>query len=639
MTDGYGADVLFSAAARSLPHRVVAAAIDQTGLLAELGLRAEASVTLGKELPAFDRRTLFEAIRQCFRTPGAAVSVSDAEGGTWQVECTSPESSEVVLRSDSKRLSTSNFWMLNGDNAARLRALNAVVRELNLDDAARSKLDADLQSDASDELASSIHLVLSQAPVALIGRLRVSVLGGQLVRDECAPKEFAYYERLIGPVPETHAFTDYLTTILPAHIDRLLAWDETEGTRLVLTMCLHTSFTRTLSDRVRDPRAVRSGLEWALENGTANAKIAAIELGLYKLSEIDGVEPVVARLVEQVLADDASTSESMFEASSLLARLVLGDIALTRTLHSAPPFWRRLAGMAQAALIEREVRQANRSIKLPEEWIALDASDYFTLQTLVELRQEPRWLPDFMQRQQAKHEGLGRIFGVATAYQEAIASVELRQLLFDKDGALRKQMDFFHPFLPGPLEGNATPSMVLPAEVEESLSRDLEGGSPSAYAFARLVNGALLFKLSSRHADLAAELLRKAKYRVHGDSDEAQIFPLISGLAIVASSARSISLAEEVRILSRVSRRTDPAPFAPEDELRVALIASASRESIDDWSAFLGQWITEIAFEAKTKEAAVGLLPQLRRLAYIEPALAPQFARAIAALISLQRGR
>ena len=77
--------------------------------------------------------------------------------------------------------------------------------------------------------------------------------------------------------------------------------------------------------------------------------------------------------------------------------------------------------------------------------------------------------------------------------------------------------------------------------------------------------------------------------------------------------------------------------FDPDDEVRIAMVAAASYEGLEDWARFAGEWITELGFEVAEKESARNLLWMVHRLVQIEPALARHCAAANAALASVAR--
>ena len=198
-------------------------------------------------------------------------------------------------------------------------------------------------------------------------------------------------------------------------------------------------------------------------------------------------------------------------------------------------------------------------------------------------------------------------------------------------------MTFPFPFLPGPLEGGAESKMEMPAEVLTDLETKLASESLHPGSFAGLVNSVLIFRIEPDHARLAATALRKVKYQLQQSDDDAHLFGLIHGLATVAAVTRSKELADEVRVLSRVTRSRNRAAMSTEDEMRISIIAAASHENSDDWASFAGDWLTELAFEITKPEDAALLLSHLRRLIEFAPELAITCAKADAALSSVTR--
>ena len=135
----------------------------------------------------------------------------------------------------------------------------------------------------------------------------------------------------------------------------------------------------------------------------------------------------------------------------------------------------------------------------------------------------------------------------------------------------------------------------------------------------------------------AASALRRVRYSIENAGDEGGTFGLIGGLANVAAVTRAKDLAETLRVLARVMRRKKRLNAGPDDELRIAMVAAASHEDLEDWAHFAGEWITELPYEVVEKESAQSFLLKIRRLVQIEPALARHCAIADAALASIAR--
>jgi hypothetical protein len=236
-------------------------------------------------------------------------------------------------------------------------------------------------------------------------------------------------------------------------------------------------------------------------------------------------------------------------------------------------------------------------------------------------------LPD-----QLKAECVGRIAAAATSNAAKIQLPALKALLLEPDGgAIKAQLKLPFAFLPGPLEGGVESIIEMPSEIEADLRKGLEAEELTPQSFISLVNSPLIFRVGPQLAQLAAQALRRAKYQLRQMRAQNDIFSLLSGLAMVAAVTRSGELAEEVRILVRVVRRRPGIDIAPEDAMRIGLIAAAAFSDISKWSQFVGDWLTELTFENMSRKKAGILQQHIRVLCQLEPNLWETCARAEAA--------
>jgi len=85
-----------------------------------------------------------------------------------------------------------------------------------------------------------------------------------------------------------------------------------------------------------------------------------------------------------------------------------GDISRTGVLADLPPFQRRLAIFAQAALFKRHA-YGHAGVEHFTKWAIEQRGRRSYYQTLSELREEPRWVADYCTPDQLKAEFLGRV--------------------------------------------------------------------------------------------------------------------------------------------------------------------------------------------------------------------------------------
>jgi hypothetical protein len=308
-------------------------------------------------------------------------------------------------------------------------------------------------------------------------------------------------------------------------------------------------------------------------------------------------------------------------------------MARTGVGRDRPVFWRRLAAIAQASLIERAVIAAGVSASFIQKWAFPARGALYYLRTFIDLRREPRWLPDFVLQGQLKAELIGRVFSAGFSNAAKLRSDTARALFAPDDEApIKSQLSFPFAYLPGPLEGGVESIMDMPSDIETNLKQALESEEPTSDDFISLINSPLIFKVGPQLAQLAAQALRRAKYQLRNMRNQRDAFSLLSGLAMVAAVTRSAELADEVRILVRVFRRKPGIDIAPEDAMRIALICSASNAEKIQWCKFVGDWLTEISFEDMSHEEAVNLHEHIQLLCKLEPDLWETCGRAEASL-------
>ena len=111
------------------------------------------------------------------------------------------------------------------------------------------------------------------------------------------------------------------------------------------------------------------------------------------------------------------------------------------------------------------------------------------------------------------------------------------------------------------------------------------------------MNSASIFRLDGDQAELAAKVLRHGNYRLANLEDKPQLLVILNGLASVAAVTRSHVLADELRVLTRnIQAGFLNTAALIVDAIQICLVSAASRANINDWSQFVGDWLTELAF-------------------------------------------
>lgn len=623
-----------------MPPRLRGSLLDDKTFLSQWEVPTITEVAVGKEGPSLRRDQFYGGIRAAIRDPGSQIPITDSEQVVWKIEARAETNGlSFVLEGAGKHFSIPDHSGLAEDATHRVEWFKKAASVVNLESAAfRKWLDRMWGEPLSDDEFAELTDELEMTPVGIYRSLQTGLTLGGVDIATLVPHERRYYERLIGSLGSATSVTGFVVDEVARLMERRREWDAVQGLRFSLLSCSVGTVSETIRiDRFKTEQLIQI-YDWLAEKGDPISQIGAVEVAFPVLDVVPELEPLVEKMIEGFIADNPDDDGGCFSLLSAMIVLVASELTRRRTLGTVPPFYRRQAAITHASLVIRALIDARIDRARFVAWAKTRGVGYiFYLQGLVDLRSEPRWLPDSVSAEQLRAEFIGRVAIAAETHEAKIQSQSLRRLLIGMDSGLARAFEWPFPMLPGPMEGAMVPTRPIPDNTLKAVTTALEAERLERNSFAVLVNTALLYGLPASQAELAATALRRVKYSVENMGDENSMFGLIGALANVAAVTRGTDLADTLRVLVRVVRRRKRWHADPVDELRIAMIAAASHESIEDWARFAGEWITEIAFEVVEKEAAQRLLPKLRRLVQIEPALACHCTAADAALSSFSR--
>lgn len=348
------------------------------------------------------------------------------------------------------------------------------------------------------------------------------------------------------------------------------------------------------------------------------------------------IEQALIRLIEHIRDDDVDRQPSGFKFLSALFCFVDGTLSQTRLLSAEPPFYRRLVALSQAALIQRQLMDVNIDIDLFSKEIFRNHGGPHYLQSLTDMRSEPRWDPDFATAAQIKADFFGRILIAAKKYEQNITGSQIYDLIFgDSAGSLQSLSHPFYSYLPGPLEGTEDTQHTLPPEFAEVIETQLGAEEVGPSSFPALVNFSLIYRIGTDQAELATTTLKRANHHLRNIKDKSQLVAILGGLSTVAAVARSPALADELQILVRKYGRDATYELSIQEAIKICLVAAASRSEVSEWTKFVGDWLTELAFGDLKDDEAQEFYLSLNWLCHVVPELWVSCGRADAALLAL----
>jgi len=602
----------------------------------EYGLTSDAVISFGDSGISFQRSELYEAVGK-FLSGALVKEVPDKNGQKWELQNIGEEGElpSLALYRGKQRLILPNLAVLSPESTTRLRYLDEAVSDVNLPSSALEEWRNVLSERAlEDDEVDAFHGEFHDTPVEQARSIRSEILGRHFSISSLVPTSRRYFERLVGAFDGSASIRDYAAGNGRTFFEQLSAWRPYDGFLFSLFLSSHSALTSEINvDRLGSEDLVRA-FDFLDKYGDRISQLGAIEVGLRVIPSRPEIEPILIRLIEQIRDDDVDGQDSGFKLISALFVLVDGELSRTRLFTTEPPFYRRLAAFSQAALIHRQLVNSSVDIDSFCEWSFSNRGEQFYLQSLADMRMEPRWNPDFATASQIKANFFDRIVIAAMNYEQNIKGGKLSDLILGTKSRSLHSLSKFRAYFPGPLEGAEDTPNILPAEIAEAIETQLSAEEVSPSSFIALVNSALIFRIGADQAELAARALELGNYRLTKVESRSQLLVILNGLATVAAVARSCALADELRILVRRYRHDAQYALSIEDVMRICLVAASCRAGLNDWRDFVGDWLTELAFgDLKDNDGEV-LHSHLQCLCHAVPELWVSCGRADAALMA-----
>jgi hypothetical protein len=597
-------------------------------------LRTVATISFAGSDGSFPRNELLNAVSRVFHAGSIPETVTDKAGGVWQLAFNA-EAGEPILTKGEQKVSLGRLWHVASDDATRRSSLAQMINENRAVGADFDRWSELLTAGPIDlEDIETFHEDVERTPTQIVFSIRAGIAEGSSKQHSLTPKGLHYYERLVGARGDAATITAFAEDAAKDHVKALLAWNTEEGLRQALLSGSHTKLVPSLPKGF-DLAILERVTSWAAGYGDRISQTAAFELGLRYMKDQPSLMPYLVSIAEQIRDDDPEDPNGRLLLLSNLFMFVDGSIACLGYLRDVPPYWRRLAAIAQASIIEREFVRGSISPRSSTNWMNNGRGTPFYLQNSIDGRLEPRWLPDFATPQQWKQELAGRLVGAADLHADAIEGTPLEPLVRSSDTAnLRSQVQFPFAYLPGPIEGGLDRMVDAPPEFEALAQDSVAVDAASSEAFNALVNTCLVFRTPPGLAQKAADGIKAAKYRIRDNARIGHNFSMLSGLAVVASVTRNQDLAREVRVLNRVALRRVGSDLDLIQSFRIGIVAANAFADLDEWRRFMGDWITELAFSDTERATALQLHGLVEVLCDLEPALWATLSKAHAALTS-----
>lgn len=599
------------------------------------GIKINALISFSDSGVSVQRSELYDAVRAVLAGTKNA-EVSDTTGGVCFLNNEIDEEGipRCVLTVGEKRLNLPDFAVFADNATLRISSLERSAENVNLSTDAKERWRLILSERALDDNEfDSFYADMRDTPAYVAHAIRSQIFDGKSTISSLVPNSRRYFQRLVGAYDDSISIRGYAAGAGRTFFKQLSELEPYDGFLYSLLLSSHLSLTTEISVEHLEKDKLIQAYEFIVERGDTLSCLGALEVGLRVLPERPEVEPFLLHLVHRIRDEDVEDNANNFKLFSSLFILVDGELSRTRLMAGEPPFYRRLASLSHAALIHRQLVQSRVDYEIFSDWAISKRGEQFFMQSLADMRAEPRWDPNLVSAPQMKAEFFGRIMNAGNYFANNIGESELREtILGNGDQSLRQLSEFPHPYLPGPLEGTEDSPNAMPDDLAHVIKEQLNADEVDASSFIALVNSAMIFRITSNHAELAAKALRVGNYTLANLKNKPQLVGILNGLATVAAVSRNPALADELRILVRRYRRDSQYSVSIGEAMWICLVASAARKDFFEWRGVVGEWLTELALGELEGDEGKVLHTGLLALLHSVPGLWASCAKADAAL-------
>ena len=356
-TDGWSKGDVAAAALFLVPPSVRGAILERIGVPRSGAFPIDAVVRIEGSGAEFTRSRLCAVVRRVLAADGAVAQVEAQDGTTWQV-ARDPVKGVTIARGGNVE-SFPEFACFAPDARTRVDWFERQSGTCCIGEEAAAKWrevlsGRPLENGELDELLEEFRLTPQHWVETMRRRLRGPAFGpGDLV-----PADVRYFECLAGKPPKGVRLPQFVTDVLAAHVRSVVAWDGFEGLKLLFALSAHQMVSEVI-DLASAPREdVKRVFRWLAEHGDPVSQVGAIECGLRHLALFREIEPSLVALTRAMGGDQPQDASGRLRLLSGLVVLVEGEIGRRGLARRRPPFWRRLASIAHAALLAREVVNA-----------------------------------------------------------------------------------------------------------------------------------------------------------------------------------------------------------------------------------------------------------------------------------------
>lgn len=583
-----------------LPNPIISELISDKEFSTKIDMTVDTRITFNNnEKSSFLRNSFYEATKNAFIDNNNEAILIDEEEREWKLSIT--QKNEIPIASLScENVTISSIgiiWPLSNNINQRISVFEEIARKNGLSQSEVDKWlpilsENEISNDDIDQLITN----LNQSPYHIEGQLSYEIMHNNFLWRTLVPNNIIYYERLIGKYDSSKNILEYCEHELKQHFKERI---NKQIKAIDLCISLQYDISKIIAENLFDYDDFKNLIEYAIKVKHPVLLVSCMEIALFKFP--DQSSENIRLLFEELKSD---IMQSRFQMLSALVIFIDGELSRLNIFYKKPPFYRRLASLSHASFLLGIFINNNRTINDVEEWAKNERGIYFLSQNLIDLRIEPRWLPDHVYWKHLQSDFYGRIYNCTLRYDHII---DIKKSLTDNS------LISFESLLPSMLEANIFPAESSSKEELKELSNYDD--------FIKLSMDLQLNLVGEKGIDKINLYLEENQYQFKGIEDTDHIYYVLSELSKLACIFKNEQLASNVMILNRIYQKYIDINQKFGESLCMGMRAATAFSDKDKWSNYIGQWVWELANQDIKEKNCHNLKEMLERLCVIEPYL------------------
>ena len=588
---------------------------------------------------AFNSPALIGALQQLFQG-SSPVTVNDTSNQLCKLQFDDQDRSVPVLVREDDRIPLDEFLMFSTNCSVRVQSFNRVADYYGLLKSQRNEWQQLLgrQVPTGHEFDSIIQ-DLRDTSSLVQQSISHSILQGDVSVDVIAPTSRQYYARLVGryDMSETvHAFIQGgLSTVLDDHLECVLDG----GIERCLSMAIHPSVVNQIPLHSDVATAFEDCADQIAESGDVVSQVGAIELGMRLLDSVPGIARKIGPLIKAVWNDAVESATSRFAAFHKLFIMIDIRLVQMRVLADCPPFYRRAASLAQAALVQSVFLRCGIDGDALASSVHESRLIFHHLQSLGDMRLEPRWHPGYASPTHFKASMCIRVSRALQGAASRMGRARTEELvgrefadMFDGDQYSSVGL------LPSPVEGGIPDIPNCPDESLASLRSALRDEVVRTTSFRAFATTSFFFRVDDVTLCDVLDAMERSLDDLIWGAARADAISVLTVLAMAGGVTRHAGFAERIHsLLLRILHRTrDIVDVGHACE--IGLVACCCSSSYGEWQVRVSDWFDALAGVPLDSEQATVLLWMVETVCYLFPELWISCGKSYAAFEAVRHG-